>query len=401
MTTHLPIYLDNQATTPCDPQVMEAMVPYFTEKFGNAASRSHVFGYHANSATEHGRLQVAELISASPKEIIFTSGATESNNLAILGHARAKSVQGKHIITAQTEHKAVLDPCAVLAQEGFDVTILSVDGNGRIDLDALEQAIRPDTTLVSIMAVNNEIGTIQDIEAIGTLCHSHGVTFHTDAAQACPYIKIDVTKMHIDLLSLSAHKMYGPKGIGALYVRRGRPQIQVQPLIHGGGHERGMRSGTLPVPLIVGFGMAAKLALEASNNGSTQNIQDLRDRLWQGLKDRLQDVQLNGSMEHRTASNLNISFKDVEAQALMMGVRDIAISSGSACTSATLEPSHVLEAIGISPERAHSSLRFGLGRWTTAEDIDYVIENIGKKVIELREMHPMYNVTGIKNLNNS
>ncbi len=386
----LPLYFDNNATTPCDPRVVDAMVPYLYEQPGNPASRSHAYGWEAREAVELAREQVASLIGAKPKEIVFTSGATESDNLAIKGVARYNAKKGKHIITVATEHKAILDSCHALEREGFEVTYLEVDAEGLISLDALRDAIRPDTTLVSIMFANNEIGVVQPVAEIGAICRERGVLFHCDAVQALAYMPIDVAAMKIDLLSISAHKMYGPKGIGALYVRRGRPRVRIQPIIDGGGHERGMRSGTLATHQIVGLGKAAELAQEDIANGGVEKIQALRDRLWTGLQANLDELFLNGSWEHRLPNNLNVSFAYVEGEAMMMGIKQIACSSGSACTSASLEPSYVLRAMGVDVELAHTSIRFGLGRFNTEAEVDYALELITNKVRFLREMSPLY-----------
>ena len=386
----LPLYLDNNATTPCDPRVVEAMTPYLFQHPGNPASRSHAFGWAAREAVEVAREQVAALIGATAKEIVFTSGATESDNLAIKGVARYNAKKGKHIITVATEHKAILDSCHALEREGFEVTYLEVDAEGLISLDDLRSAIRPDTTLVSIMFANNEIGVVQPITEIGAICREQGVLFHCDAVQALAYMPIDVKAMNIDLLSISAHKMYGPKGIGALFVRRGRPRVRVQPIIDGGGHERGMRSGTLPTHQIVGLGKAAELCREAIERGEVEKIRALRDRLWDGLRANLDELYLNGSWEHRLPNNLNVSFAYVEGEAMMMGIKQIACSSGSACTSASLEPSYVLRAMGVDVELAHTSIRFGIGRFNTEAEVDYAIELITEKVRFLREMSPLY-----------
>jgi len=386
----LPLYFDNNATTPCDPRVVEAMVPYLFEHFGNPASRSHAYGWAAKEAVEIAREQVAELIGASPKEIVFTSGATESNNLAIKGVARYNAKKGKHIITVATEHKAILDSCHALEREGFEVTYLGVDAEGLISLDELRAAIRPDTTLVSVMFANNEIGVVQPIAEIGAICRESGVLFHCDAVQALAYVPIDVKAMNIDLLSITAHKMYGPKGVGALFVRRGRPRVRVQPIIDGGGHERGIRSGTLPTHQLVGLGKAAELARLAIESGEVDQIRALRDRLWAGLQENLDELYLNGSWEHRLPNNLNVSFAYVEGEAMMMGIKQIACSSGSACTSASLEPSYVLRAMGVDVELAHTSIRFGLGRFNTEAEVDHALELITEKVRFLREMSPLY-----------
>ncbi len=390
MSVKTPIYLDNHATTPCDPAVAKAMWPYLTESFGNAASRSHAFGWAAREAIEIGREQIADLLGGDAKEIVFTSGATESDNLAIKGVAKFYENKGKHIITATTEHKAVLDSCHALEAEGWEVTYLGVDSEGLISLDELDAAFRDDTVLVSIMAGNNEIGVIQPIAEIGTRCRARKVLFHCDAVQALGRIPFDVTEMKVDLVSISAHKMYGPKGIGALWVRRGRPRVRLSPLIDGGGHERGMRSGTLPVHQIVGFGKAAELAKADLTNGGIDRVRMLRDRLWAGLKDQLDELFLNGSEEHRLPNNLNVSFAYVEGEAMMMGIKDIACSSGSACTSASLEPSYVLRAMGVDVELAHTSIRFGIGRFTTEEEIDFALKLIVEKVNWLRAMSPLY-----------
>jgi cysteine desulfurase len=386
----LPLYFDNNATTPCDPRVVEAMVPHLFEHYGNPASRSHAYGWTARDAIETAREQVATLIGATAKEIVFTSGATESDNLAIKGVARYLERRGKHIITVATEHKAILDSCHALEREGFEVTYLEVDPEGLISLDALRDAIRKDTTLVSVMYANNEIGVIQPIAEIGAICREKGVLFHCDAVQALAYVPIDVKALKIDLLSISAHKMYGPKGIGALFVRRGRPRVRVQPLIDGGGHERGMRSGTLATHQIVGLGKAAELCGEAIANGEVEKIQALRDRMWAGLQENLDELFINGSWEHRLPNNLNVSFAYVEGEAMMMGIKDIACSSGSACTSASLEPSYVLRALGVDVELAHTSIRFGFGRFNTDAEVDYALELITEKVRFLREMSPLY-----------
>jgi cysteine desulfurase len=385
----LPIYMDNNSTTRCDPRVVEAMLPFFTEHYGNAASRSHAFGWHAEAAVEDAREQVAQLIGASPKEIVFTSGATESNNLAIKGVASMYRKKGNHIITCVTEHKAVLDPCKRLERDGYQVTFLPVDSYGRVSVEQVADAITPQTILVSIMAANNEIGTLQPIGAIGRLCKERGVLFHTDAVQAVGKIPVDVESMGIDLLSLTAHKFYGPKGIGALYVRRKDPRVRLDPIIDGGGHERGMRSGTLAVPLIVGMGRAAELAREERPTEAARLLA-LREKLVHGIMSQLSDTTLNGHPTERLPGNANISFAYVEGEGLMMGIKDIAVSSGSACTSASLEPSYVLKALGVGDELAHSSIRFGLGRFTTEEEVDYTIDAVVKAVNKLREMSPLY-----------
>ncbi len=384
-----PIYLDYHATTPVDPRVLEAMLPYFTERFGNAASRNHALGWQAEEAVEVGRKQIAALIGASAKEIVFTSGATESDNLAIKGVAWMHRSKGDHIITAVTEHKAVLDTCKRLEKEGFQVTYLPVGRDGLIDLAQLRQAITPKTILISIMAANNEIGVLQPIRDIGAIARERGVLFHTDAVQAAGKVPFDVNQMNVDLASLSAHKMYGPKGVGALFVRRKNPRVVIAPVIDGGGHERGMRSGTLNVPGIVGFGKAAELCRQEMDEES-RRVTALRDRLHAGLARNLDRVHVNGSMEHRLPGNLNVSFAYVEGESLLMGINDICVSSGSACTSASLEPSYVLKALGTGDDLAHSSIRFGLGRFTTEEEIEYVVEKVTSVVTRLREMSPLY-----------
>ncbi len=383
------VYLDNNATTRVDARVLEAMLPYFCEKYGNAASRSHAFGWEAEEAVETARKQVAALIGADPREILFTSGATEGNNLAIKGVAAMYADKGKHIITQPTEHKAVIDPCKHLEHHGYRVTYLSVDRMGRIDVGQLAEAIKDDTILVSIMHGNNEIGTLQPIAEIGRLCKERGVLFHTDACQTFGKVPIDVQAMGIDLLTCSGHKLHGPKGVGAIYVRRQRPRVRCEPLLHGGGHERGMRSGTLNVPGIVGLGAAAELARQHLDSEPAR-IAALRDRLWQGLSAQLDHITLNGHPTERTPSNLNVSFAYVEGESLMMGCPEIAVSSGSACTSASLEPSYVLKAIGVGDDLAHSSIRFSVGRFNTEAEIDYTIERVVAAVRKLREMSPLY-----------
>ena len=384
-----PIYLDNNATTRTDPRVVEKMLPFFTEDFGNAASRNHAFGWKAEEAVEDARQQIADLIGCSPKEVIFTSGATESNNLAIKGVAGMYGKKGRHVVTCVTEHKAVIDPCKRLEREGFDVTYLAVDETGRIDVDKLAGALREDTILVTIMFANNEIGTVQPVAEIGALCHEKGILFHTDATQAVGKIPVDVGEMGIDLLSFSGHKIYGPKGVGALYVRRRNPRVRLEAIQDGGGHERGMRSGTLAVPLIVGLGEACRLAREEMAS-ETERLTALRDRLHEGIVSQLSEVELNGHPDHRLPNTLNLSFAYVEGEALMMGMADVAVSSGSACTSASLEPSYVLKALGVGDELAHSSLRFGLGRFTTEEEVDYTIDKVVEAVTHLRTMSPLY-----------
>ncbi|MHB8427455.1 MAG: IscS subfamily cysteine desulfurase [Acidiferrobacterales bacterium] len=384
-----PIYLDYSATTPVDPRVAEKLCRYLTPdgEFGNPASRSHQFGWHAEEAVEEARANVAALIGADPKEIVWTSGATESDNLAIKGAAHFYQGKGKHLITCKTEHKAVLDTCRQLEREGFEVTYLDPEPNGLLDLAKLEAAMRPDTTLVSVMHVNNEIGVIQDIAAIGKLCRSRGIVFHSDAAQSAGKVSIDVNAMSVDLMALSAHKVYGPKGIGALYVRR-KPRIRIEAQMHGGGHERGMRSGTLPTHQVVGMGEAFRIAREEMVV-ETQRIRALRDRLLSGFRS-LEEVYVNGDMDHRVAGNLNISFNFVEGESLIMALKDLAVSSGSACTSASLEPSYVLRALGRNDELAHSSIRFTLGRFTTEEDVDYTIRLVKEKIGKLRELSPLW-----------
>src|SRR5262250_79591 len=385
----LPIYMDNHATTPMDPRVLEAMLPYFMEKFGNAASRNHPFGWVAEEAVENAREQIAKLVGATTKEIIFTSGATESDNLAIKGVAEMYREKGNHIITAVTEHKAVLDTCKRLEKYGYRVTYLPVQKDGLIDLDDLKRAIDDKTILVTIMAANNEIGVLQPIAEIGKLCHEKGVVFHTDATQAVGKVPIDVIKQNIDLASISAHKMYGPKGVGALYVRRKSPRVQISPIIDGGGHERGMRSGTLNVPGIAGLGKACEICMEEMPQESVR-LAGMRDRLKDKVMSGLDEVYINGSMEHRLPQNLNISFAYVEGESLLMGINDVAVSSGSACTSATLEPSYVLKALGTGDDLAHSSIRFGIGRFNSEAEVDYVAERVIDTVERLRELSPLY-----------
>jgi len=385
----LPIYMDYNATTPVDPRVLDAMMPFFTGRFGNAASRNHAFGWEAEEAVEHAREQAAAAINASPKEIIWTSGATESNNIAIKGIAAMYREKGNHIISQVIEHKAVIDPCKYLEQNGFRVTFLPVDKNGQVSLDQLREAMTDQTILVSIMHGNNEIGTINPIKEIGRLCKEKDVIFHTDCCQTFAKVPIDVEDMGIDLLSCSGHKIYGPKGVGALYVRRKRPRVRCEPVLHGGGHERGMRSGTLNVPGIVGMGKAAELCVQ-NQAEEIKLVTGLRDRLKDGLFDRLDEIYLNGHPTQRIPNNLNISFLYVEGESLMMGFNDIAVSSGSACTSASLEPSYVLKALGLGDDLAHSSIRFSIGRFTTEEEIDYAIERVCTAVEKLRVMSPLY-----------
>ena len=386
-----PIYLDYQSTTPCDPRVLETMLPYFTEEFGNPHSRSHAYGWRAEEAVEGARAQVAKIINADLREVIFTSGATESNNLAIKGVAHFYKAQKDHIITCGTEHKCVLDSCRHLEQEGFKITYLPVQPNGIIDLNRLREAIIDRTVLVSIMAVNNEIGVIQPLTEIGKICREKGVFFHTDAAQAIGKISIDVEAMNIDLLSLSSHKIYGPKGVGALYVRR-KPRVRLISLINGGGQERGMRSGTLSTPLCVGLGEACAIAQQEMVSERKRLI-TLRDRFYNTIKSELEEVYLNGDFELRIPGNLNISFACVEGEGLIMGIKDLAVSSGSACTSASLEPSYVLRALGVEVEMAHTSLRIGFGRFTTEEEVDSAAEKIIKEVNRLREMSPLWEMS--------
>jgi cysteine desulfurase len=389
MAIKLPIYMDNHATTPVDPRVVEAMLPYFNDKFGNAASRNHSFGWTAEEAVENARGQIARLVNATPKEIIFTSGATESNNLAIKGVAEMYREKGNHIITQVIEHKAVLDTCKRLEKYGFEVTYLPVEKDGRINLDDLRRAITPKTILISIMYANNEIGVVQPIAEIGKIAKEKGILFHSDGVQAAGKIPVDVQKDNIDLLSLTAHKFYGPKGCGALYVRRKNPRVQLSAILDGGGHERGMRSGTLNVPGIVGFGKASELCQnEMAAEG--ERLRRLRDRLKDGIFSKLDEVYVNGSLTQRLPHNLNVSFAFVEGESLLMGINDIAVSSGSACTSATLEPSYVLKALGVGEDLAHTSIRFGLGRFNTEEEVDYVTSRVVETVNRLRELSPLY-----------
>jgi cysteine desulfurase len=385
----LPIYMDYHATTPVDPRVLEAMMPFFTEAFGNAASRNHPFGWKAEEAVEQARKQVADLIGANAKEIIFTSGATESNNLAIKGAAEMYREKGNHLITCVTEHKAVIDTCKRLEKEGYRVTYLPVLKDGRISLDDLRAAITDKTILITIMSANNEIGVLQPIEEIGAIAKEKGILFHTDAVQAVGKVPFDVNKVKADLVSMSGHKFYGPKGVGALYVRRRNPRVLLAAQIDGGGHERGMRSGTLNVPGIVGIGKAAEIC-KAEMATESKRLSALRDRLNEALHKNLDEIYINGSMEHRLPHNLNISFAYVEGESLLMGINDVAVSSGSACTSASLEPSYVLKALGAGDDLAHSSIRFGLGRWTTDEEVDYVVSKLTSVVQRLREMSPLY-----------
>jgi len=383
----LPIYLDYSATTPVDPRVAEKMIPYLVEKFGNPASRSHAFGWETETAVEEARDEVAKLIGADAKEIVWTSGATESNNLAIKGAAHFYSGKGKHVVTVKTEHKAVLDTCRELEREGFEVTYLDVKENGLLDLDVFKAALRPDTILVSVMFVNNEIGVIQPIAEIGEICRDKGIVFHVDAAQATGKVVIDLATLKVDLMSFCAHKTYGPKGIGALYVRR-KPRIRLEAQMHGGGHERGFRSGTLATHQIVGMGECFRLAREEMGV-ENERIRMLRDRLLKGLSD-IDQVFINGDMEQRVPHNLNISFAYIEGESMLMAIKDLAVSSGSACTSASLEPSYVLRALGREDELAHSSIRFTLGRFTTEEEIDYAIKLLHEKIGKLRELSPLW-----------
>ena len=386
MSVH-PVYFDYSATTPVDPRVVEKMVPWLYENYGNPASRSHSFGWQAEEAVEQARADVAALVNADPREIVWTSGATESNNLAIKGAAHFYAERGKHVITVKTEHKAVLDPCRELEREGYEVTYLDVMENGLIDLEVFKAAIRPDTVVVSVMFVNNEIGVIQDIESIGEICREKGIIFHVDAAQATGKVEIDLQHLKVDLMSFCAHKTYGPKGIGALYIRR-KPRVRIEAQMHGGGHERGFRSGTLATHQIVGMGESfrlAKLEMKTEN----ERIRMLRDRLWKGICE-IEEVYLNGDLEHRVPHNLNVSFNYVEGESLIMAVKELAVSSGSACTSASLEPSYVLRALGRNDELAHSSIRFTLGRFTTEADVDFAVDLLKRRVDKLRDMSPLW-----------
>jgi cysteine desulfurase len=385
----LPIYMDNHATTPLDPRVLEAMMPYFTDRFGNAASRNHKFGWEAEEAVENARQQIAALIGADPREIVLTSGATESDNLAVKGVAAMYREKGDHIITCVTEHKAILDTCKHLEKDGFRVTFLPVDSKGFVDLDDVRKAITDKTILISIMTANNEVGVVQDIKGIGKLARERGVLFHTDAVQAAGKVPFSVNEMNVDIASLSAHKFYGPKGVGALYVRRRNPRVLLTPIIDGGGHERGMRSGTLNVPGIVGFGKAAQIAREGLAEESAEMFR-LREKLRTTLERELDEVYINGDLEKRLPGNLNMSFAYVEGESLLMGINDIAVSSGSACTSASLEPSYVLKALGVGEDLAHTSIRFGIGRFNTEEEVDYVAARVIEVVRRLRELSPLY-----------
>ena len=386
-TPHFPIYMDYSATNPCDPRVVDAMIPWLREHFGNPASRSHAWGWEAEAVVEKSREQVAALIGADPREIVWTSGATESNNLALKGAAHFYKSKGKHLITVKTEHKAVLDTCRELERQGFEVTYLDVQTDGLLDLEVLRAAIRPDTIVVSVMFVNNEIGVIQDMVAIGEICREKGIIFHSDAAQATGRVDIDLAILPIDLMSLTSHKTYGPKGIGALYVRR-KPRVRLEAQMHGGGHERGMRSGTLPTHQIAGMGEAYRIA-KVEMHEENQRIRRLQERMLNGLKD-VEEVFLNGHAQKRVPHNLNMSFNYVEGESLIMGIKGLAVSSGSACTSASLEPSYVLRALGRSDELAHSSLRMTFGRWTTEEEIDYAVATIKENVAKLRELSPLW-----------
>lgn len=388
-TPHFPIYMDYSATNPCDERVVDAMVPWLRNHFGNPASRSHAWGWEAEAAVEKAREQVASLINADPREIVWTSGATESNNLALKGAAQFYKSKGKHIITVKTEHKAVLDTCRELERQGFEVTYLDVQEDGLVNLDAFKAAIRPDTILASVMFVNNEIGVIQDVEALGNACRAKGVIFHVDAAQATGRVDIDMAALPIDLMSLTSHKTYGPKGIGALFVRR-KPRIRLEAQMHGGGHERGMRSGTLPTHQIVGMGEAYAIA-KAEMHEENKRIKALHDRMLAGLEG-IEQVFINGHKDKRVPHNLNMSFNYVEGESLIMGIKGLAVSSGSACTSASLEPSYVLRALGRSDELAHSSLRMTIGRWTTEADIDYAVDTIKQNVAKLRDLSPLWDM---------
>ncbi len=388
-TPHFPIYMDYSATTPCDERVVDAMIPWLRQHFGNPASRSHAWGWEAEAAVEKAREQVAALVDADPREIVWTSGATESNNLALKGAAGFYKTKGKHIITVKTEHKAVLDTCRELERQGFEVTYLDVQPDGLLDMEVFKAAIRPDTILASVMFVNNEIGVIQDIAAIGTICREKGIVFHVDAAQATGRVDIDLSQLPVDLMSLTAHKTYGPKGIGALFVRR-KPRVRIEAQMHGGGHERGMRSGTLPTHQIVGMGEAYRIAKDEMA-GENVRIRALHDRMLAGLKD-VEQVFINGHLDKRVPHNLNMSFNYVEGESLMMGIKGLAVSSGSACTSASLEPSYVLRALGRSDELAHSSLRMTIGRFTTEAEIDYAIDTIKVNVAKLRDLSPLWDM---------
>jgi cysteine desulfurase len=392
MAIKTPIYMDNHATTPVDPRVLEAMLPYFNERFGNSASRNHAFGWTAEEAVENARAQIARLINATPKEIIFTSGATESNNLALKGAAEMYREKGNHIITQVTEHKAVLDTCKRLEKYGYEVTYLPVGKDGRVNPEDVRKAITPKTIIISIMYANNEIGVVQPIAEIGKIAKEKGVLLHSDGVQAIGKIPVDVQADNVDMLSMTAHKIYGPKGVGALYVRRRNPRVQLSAILDGGGHERGMRSGTLNVPGIVGFGKACEICMNEMATESARMIA-LRDRLRKGLEAKLDEIYINGTMEHHLPNNLNMSFAFVEGESLLMGINDIAVSSGSACTSATLEPSYVLKALGVGEDLAHTSIRFGLGRFNTEEEVDYVVNRMYEVVSRLRELSPLYEMS--------
>jgi len=390
MSLNLPIFMDNNSTTPVDPRVLAEMLPYFSTKFGNAASRSHKFGWEAEEAVDYARERIARLIGARDgKEIVLTSGATESDNLALKGVAEFYRDKGNHLITTVTEHKAILDTCKRLEKQGFEVTYLGVDKTGRVDPQDVRKAITPKTTLVSVMLANNEIGTVQPLEEIGRITREAGVLLHSDAVQGIGKVEFDVQKMNVDLASISAHKIYGPKGVGALYVRRSKPRVRLVAHMDGGGHERGMRSGTLAVPLIVGFGKACDI-LAIEGRAETARMQALRERLRSRIMDQLDEVYINGSSEHRLPGNLNLSFNFVEGEGLMMAIKDVAVSSGSACTSTSLEPSYVLRALGVGDELAHSSIRFGLGRFNTEEEVDYVADLVVEKVRRLRDLSPLW-----------
>jgi cysteine desulfurase len=390
MSLNLPIFMDNNSTTPVDPRVLAEMLPYFSTKFGNAASRSHKFGWEAEEAVDYARERIARLIGARDgKEIVLTSGATESDNLALKGVAEFYRDKGNHLITTVTEHKAILDTCKRLEKQGFEVTYLGVDKTGRVDPQDVRKAITPKTTLVSVMLANNEIGTVQPLEEIGRITREAGVLLHSDAVQGIGKVEFDVQKMNVDLASISAHKIYGPKGVGALYVRRSKPRVRLVAQMDGGGHERGMRSGTLAVPLIVGFGKACDI-LAIEGRAETARMQALRERLRSRIMDQLDEVYINGSSEHRLPGNLNLSFNFVEGEGLMMAIKDVAVSSGSACTSTSLEPSYVLRALGVGDELAHSSIRFGLGRFNTEEEVDYVADLVVEKVRRLRDLSPLW-----------
>ncbi len=384
-----PIYMDNHASTQVDPRVFEAMVPFLTNHFGNPASSNHSFGWTAGEAVERAREQIAALVNASPKEITFTSGATESDNTAIIGTARANRDKGRHIVLSPIEHSAVIDSCRYLEREGWDVTTLPIDASGVVKVADVEAVLREDTVLVSLMLANNEIGTVQPVSEVGAICRERGILLHTDVAQALGRIPVDAQALNADLMALTAHKMHGPKGIGALFVRRTRPRVRVESLIHGGQHERGLRSGTLASHQIVGFGKTAELGAEDLVNGEVERLAALRDRLWAGLQDGIEGISLNGSLEHRLPHNLNVSIPNVEGNALLMALRDIAVSSGSACNSANLAPSHVLVAIGVPDDAMHTSIRFGLGRFNTPEEVETVIVRFTEEVVRLRAMSPL------------